>query len=117
MTDDMLDKPPLRVLQILPALEAGGVERTTVDMVEALVRKGHAAHVLSAGGRLEKEIRELGGVLHTANIGSKNVLTVPRRIIAIRKIIKKHNINIIHARSRAPAWPAFFAAEKRCRNR
>ncbi len=101
----------MRVLQILPALEAGGVERTTVDIVEALTSRGHVAHVLSAGGRLEKEIEEFGGQLHTSPVGSKNILTVIARIFQIRKLIKENNINIVHARSRAPAWPAYFAAK------
>lgn len=111
MTQLRTDKPPLRVLQILPELDAGGVERTTVDMVEALTEKGYIAHVMSAGGRLEEEITSLGGILHTHNIGSKNILTVPSRVLAIRKIIKDHDINIVHARSRAPAWPAYFATK------
>lgn len=101
----------MRVLQILPALEAGGVERTTVDIVEALTSRGHVAHVLSAGGRLEKEIEEFGGQLHTSPVGSKNILTVIARIFQIRKLIKENDINIVHARSRAPAWPAYFAAK------
>ncbi|WP_416878761.1 glycosyltransferase family 4 protein [Litorimonas sp.] len=111
MSLNQTDKPVIRVLQILPALEAGGVERTTVDIVEALTSRGHAAHVLSAGGRLEKEIEELGGQLHTSPVGSKNILTIISRIFQIRKLIKDNDINIVHARSRAPAWPAYFAAK------
>lgn len=111
MTKSSLDNPALRVLQILPALEAGGVERTSVDVTEALIEKGQTAHILSAGGRLEREISALGGHLHEANIGSKNILTAIPRIFLILKLIKKHDINIVHARSRAPAWPAFFAAK------
>lgn len=111
MSLNQTDKPVMRVLQILPALEAGGVERTTVDIVEALTSRGHVAHVLSAGGRLEKEIEEFGGQLHTSPVGSKNILTVIARILQIRKLIKENDINIVHARSRAPAWPAYFAAK------
>lgn len=111
MNQPRSDKPALRVLQILPALNAGGVERTTVDIVEALIMEGHKAHVLSAGGRLEKEIKELGGRLHTNNIGSKNILTIISRILVIKKLIRDCDINIVHARSRAPAWPAYFASK------
>jgi len=111
MSLNQSDKPVLRVLQILPALDAGGVERTTVDIVEALSARGHVAHVLSAGGRLENEIKTLGGSIHTSPIGNKNILTLIPRIFEIRKLIKAHNINIVHARSRAPAWPAYFAAK------
>jgi len=100
----------MNILQILPALNAGGVERTAVEMTEALMAAGHGAHVLSAGGRLAKDIEALGGVNHFANIGSKNILSVPWRIAGVRRLIAEHDIDIIHARSRAPAWPAMLAA-------
>ena len=111
MSLNQTDKPAMRVLQILPALETGGVERTSVDIVEALCSRGHVAHVLSAGGRLEGEIKSLGGHLHLSHIGSKNILTLIPRIFEIRSLIKEHDINIVHVRSRAPAWPAYFAAK------
>lgn len=101
----------MNVLQILPALDAGGVERTAVEITEALTSAGHGAYVLSKGGRLTADIEALGGVNHIANIGSKNILSVPWRIGGIRRLIVEHNIDIIHARSRAPAWPAMLAAQ------
>ncbi|MEP1229786.1 MAG: glycosyltransferase family 4 protein [Litorimonas sp.] len=100
----------LNILQILPELETGGVERTAVEMTEALCVAGHGSHVLSHGGRLAADIEALGGVNHIANIGSKNILSVPWRIAGIRRLIVVHNIDVVHARSRAPAWPALFAA-------
>ena len=100
----------MNVLQILPALEAGGVERTAVEMTQALTAAGHGAHVLSNGGRLAGDIEALGGVNHIANIGSKNILSVPSRIAGIRRLIAAHKIDVVHARSRAPAWPAMLAA-------
>jgi len=100
----------LNILQILPELDAGGVERTAVEITQALVAAGHSSHILSNGGRLAADIEAFGGVNHIANIGSKNVLSVPWRIAGIRRLIAAHNIDIVHARSRAPAWPAFFAA-------
>jgi len=100
----------MNVLQVLPELNAGGVEGTTVEMVEALVAAGHGAHVLSAGGRMVAEIEALGGVHHTAEIGSKNILSVPWRIAGVRRLIAENKIDIVHARSRAPAWPAMLAA-------
>jgi len=100
----------MNVLQILPDLNAGGVERTVLETVEALTTAGHSAHVLSAGGRLVPELEALGGLHHTADIGSKNILSVPWRVAGIRRLIAEHNIDIVHARSRAPAWPAMFAA-------
>ena len=100
----------MNVLQILPDLNAGGVERTVLETVEVLVAQGHGAHVLSNGGRLVPELESMGGVHHTADIGSKNILSVPWRIAGIRRLIAEHEIDIVHARSRAPAWPAMFAA-------
>jgi len=100
----------MNVLQILPELNAGGVERTVLETVEALVRAGHGAHVISNGGRLVADLEKLGGVHHQADIGSKNILSVPWRIAGLRRLITEHKIDVVHARSRAPAWPAMFAA-------
>jgi len=100
----------MNVLQILPDLNAGGVERTVLETAEALRAGGHGAHVLSAGGRLVPELEELGGIHHPGQIGSKNILTVPWRIAGVRRLIAEHKIDIVHARSRAPAWPALYAA-------
>ena len=100
----------MNVLQILPELNAGGVERTVLEATEALVAAGHGAHVLSNGGRLVAELKAMGGVHHLVNIGSKNILSVPSRIAGLRRLIAEQNIDIVHARSRAPAWPAMFAA-------
>ena len=100
----------MNVLQILPELNAGGVERTVLETVEALVGAGHGAHVMSNGGRLVADLETLEGVHHRVDIGSKNILSVPWRIAGIRRLIAEHKIDIVHARSRAPAWPAMFAA-------
>ena len=100
----------MNVLQLVPELNAGGVEGTTLEVAQALIAGGHSAHVISAGGRLEDELLSMGGILHKADIGSKNLFTVFRRIRLLRAIIHEHKIDIVHARSRAPAWPAFHAA-------
>ena len=100
----------MNVLQLVPELNAGGVEGTTLEVAEALVANGHEAHVISAGGRMEDELIRLGGILHKADIGSKNIFSLFSRIRLIRAIIRRHNIEIVHARSRAPAWPAYHAA-------
>lgn len=100
----------MNVLQVVPELNAGGVEATTLEMAQALIGAGHGAHVISAGGRMEDELLALGGVLHKTDIGSKNIFTVPPRIRLLRAIIQKYEIDIVHARSRAPAWPAYYAA-------
>lgn len=100
----------MNVLQIVPELNAGGVERTALEAAEMLVANGHGAHVLSNGGRLVPELEAMGGVHHTADIGSKNIISVPWRIAGVRRLIVAQKIDIVHVRSRAPAWPAIYAA-------
>ncbi|MEP6343678.1 MAG: glycosyltransferase family 4 protein [Maricaulaceae bacterium] len=101
----------MNVLQLTPELNAGGVERTTLEVAEALIAAGHRAHVVSAGGRMEGELTQMGAQLHRMDIGSKNILTYGQRVRALKTIIKEHKIDIVHARSRAPAWPARAAAK------
>ena len=101
----------MNVLQIVPQLNAGGVERTTLEVSEALIKAGHAAHIISAGGRMETDLAQMGAQLHTYDVGWKNpFLFWPIRNHLMR-IMKAHNITLVHARSRAPAWPGFYAAK------
>ena len=100
----------MNVLQLVPELNAGGVEGTTLEVAEALIDGGHKAHVVSAGGRMEDELIRMGGILHKIDIGSKNIFSIFRSIRLLRAIIHEHKIDIVHARSRAPAWPAYHAA-------
>ncbi len=97
-------------MQVVPELNAGGVERTTIEIAEALANAGNVAHIVSKGGRMEDELRKTGAVLHRLNIGSKNPLSLRTNTQALIKIIKHNDIDIVHARSRAPAWPASAAA-------
>ncbi len=100
----------MNILQVVPELNAGGVERTTIEIAQALTAAGHQTHIVSAGGRLEDELRAAGGILHVLRIGSKNPLTLRHNTKALIRIIKDHNIDAVHARSRAPAWAAKTAA-------
>ncbi|PHS35110.1 MAG: glycosyl transferase [Robiginitomaculum sp.] len=101
----------MNILQVLPELNAGGVERTTIEIAQALNAAGHTPHVASLGGRLEDELKAAGGVLHRLNVGSKNPMSLRRNTKALIDIIKTDKIDIVHARSRAPAWPAKAAAK------
>ena len=105
-----MDDPPYSVLQVLPALEAGGVERTVLEVAEALIREGHAAHVVSAGGRLVPELTALGATHYTMDVGSKSLMGFPWRVAALRRLIAHTRADIVHARSRAPAWAAWRAS-------
>jgi glycosyltransferase involved in cell wall biosynthesis len=101
----------MNILQVLPELNAGGVERTTIEVAQALSEAGHVPHVVCAGGRLEDELRAAGGILHRLRVGSKNPMSLRRNTKALIDIIKTDKIDIVHARSRAPAWPAKAAAQ------
>jgi len=91
------------VLQLLPALESGGVERSTLEIADALVRAGHRAIVVSAGGRLVARLQALGAEHITLDIGRKSPLTL-RHVPALRRVFAEHDVDIVHARSRMPAW-------------
>lgn len=100
----------LTILQVIPGLDAGGAERTTIDVAGAVTAAGGKALVASAGGRLEAELAEMGGELIRLPAGSKNPLTILANAGRLEKIIRERKVSVIHARSRAPAWSAFFAA-------
>lgn len=93
----------LTVVQLLPALASGGVERSTIEIAQALVRAGHRAIVVSKGGRLLPALEAVGGEHVELDIGTKSLLT-PTRIGALRRIIRDADADIVHARSRLPAW-------------
>jgi glycosyltransferase involved in cell wall biosynthesis len=100
------------ILQIVPALGAGGAERTTIDIAKALAEKGIRPLVISEGGRLEHELRSAGGELIRMHVASKAPYNILINAAAIASIIRKENVVLVHARSRAPAWSALLAARR-----
>ena len=98
----------LTVVQLLPALDAGGVERSTLEIAEALVRAGHRAIVVSAGGRLVSQLLAIGAEHVTLDIGRKSPLTL-RHVRALRVLFRDVDADIVHARSRLPAWLGWWA--------
>jgi len=100
------------VMQILPSLESGGVERGTIDIAKALKNNGFEPIVLSKGGVLVYQLREAGITHITLPIHSKNPVVIFRNIKRLVEIIQKHHVDIIHVRSRAPMWSAYFACKK-----
>lgn len=104
--------PPRTILQIIPRLEAGGAERTTLDIAKALIAAGHRALVVSEGGRLEHELSAEGATLIRLPAASKNPLTILRNAGRLSGIIREQAVALIHARSRAPAWSALLAARR-----
>ena len=97
---------PLTVVQLLPALESGGVERSTLEIAQALADAGHRAVVVSRGGRLVSRLEALGATHVELDIGRKS-LGVLRHVRALRRVLA--GADIVHARSRLPAWMGLLA--------
>jgi len=102
------------ILQVLPELGEGGAERGTVDLARYLMREGCTALVASAGGGAEAELEELGGTCLRLPLHSKNPFTMRTNIRRLERVIRERGVQLVHARSRAPAWSACYAA-KRCK--
>lgn len=100
------------VLQVLPNLQGGGVERGTIEMAAALKTAGWLPIVASAGGPMVHELTRMG-VRHIAMpAASKNPFVMWKNVKRLERIIHEYNVDIVHARSRAPAWSAREAARK-----
>jgi len=97
------------VLQIIPSLNSGGAEQACVDVAAGLRAAGHRAIVVSSGGSKAREISDVGGTHITRAVNSKNPLTILANAHWLRQFIREQKIDIVHARSRAPAWSAYLA--------
>ena len=102
----------MHILQILPALNEGGVERGAVELNREFVRRGHASTVISGGGRLAEAVERDGGRHLTLDMKSKNPLTVPARVAALRRALAEAAPDIVHFRSRVPGWLFTLANRK-----
>ncbi len=90
-------------MQILPALEGGGVEMVTLEVNRALVARGHRSLVLSAGGQLVEQLEGDGGQHITLDLGKKRMATL-LKIGKLRRLLVKHRVDVVNVRSRLPAW-------------
>ena len=100
------------ILQLAPRLNAGGVERGVIEIVEAISIAGGRAMVASEGGRLEPALLAAGGELVRMPAASKNPLILRANAKRLVNLIERENIKLLHARSRAPAWSAYWAARR-----
>lgn len=98
------------VLQIIPELHTGGAERTTVDIAEALAAAGARALVATEGGRLVAELQAKGGVWLPFPAAQKNPFKMVANMRKLSRLCASEKVDLIHARSRAPAWVALAAA-------
>jgi glycosyltransferase involved in cell wall biosynthesis len=98
----------LTVVQLLPALASGGVEHSTLEIAQALVAAGHRSVVVSAGGRLVAPLQSAGSEHIELDIGRKSPASL-RHVVSLRRLFKRLDADIVHARSRLPAWLGWHA--------
>ena len=99
-----------RILQIIPSMEIGGAERTVLEITAFLKNTNYTSLVLTSGGKLIKDLEKLNIEVVQYPIDKKNPLLIIKNIIELKKLFIEKNIDLIHVRSRAPAWSAIFAA-------
>ncbi len=107
----MTARPPA-LLQVLPALRSGGVERGTLEIAEAQIAAGFRAIVASAGGEMVPPLEALGAKHITLPLTAKSPLAIWRNAAALGALMRAEGVALIHARSRAPAWSALMAARR-----
>ncbi|MDR0774665.1 MAG: glycosyltransferase family 4 protein [Rickettsia sp.] len=99
------------ILQVVPALFSGGVERGTIEVAKMLKKVDYNVIVVSSGGSLVEELVAAGVPHIFMNSATKNPLTIWKNARILSEIIKEYNVDIVHARSRAPAWSCYMAAK------
>ena len=100
------------ILQVLPSLVTGGVERGTIEITEAITRAGGRALVASEGGRLVAAIEAAGGHHVRLPLATKNPSAIWSNAARLESLIRSEGVSIVHARSRAPAWSAWLACRR-----
>jgi len=101
----------MKILQILPELNAGGVERGTLELGQYLTEAGHESLVVSHGGRLVGQLESEGSRHLTLPVHRKRLGSL-RHVKVLRELFTTERPNIVHARSRVPAWLAWLALQK-----
>ena len=99
------------ILQVLPSLVTGGAERGTVEIAAAIVASGGTAIVVSEGGPMENDLKRAGALHLKLPVASKNPIVMYRNIARLERIIESYKVDVVHVRSRAPAWSARAAAQ------
>ncbi|MDF1581110.1 MAG: glycosyltransferase, partial [Desulfuromonadales bacterium] len=99
----------MKIVQLLPELNEGGVERGVVELSRELVKRGHESIVICHGGKLAARIEADGGRYVSFDVCTKNPFTAPLRVLRLRRLLRQLAPDIIHARSRVPAWLAWLA--------
>lgn len=100
------------ILQVIPAMEAGGAERTTLEMARAIIAAGGRAIVATSGGRMTRDLESAGARVALLPVHSKSPLVIAANAARLADLIRTERADLIHARSRAPAWSAMAAARR-----
>jgi glycosyltransferase involved in cell wall biosynthesis len=98
------------ILQVVPRLDTGGSELATIEIAEALTQAGASALVATEGGRMATAVTEAGGEIVALPMASKNPFTILANARRLARLIEERSVDLVHARSRAPAWSALIAA-------
>ncbi len=100
------------ILQVVPRLDAGGSELATIEIAQALTRAGAKAIVATEGGRMADAVEAAGGEIVELPVASKSPLTILANAYRLFRLVEKRNVDLLHARSRAPAWSALLASRR-----
>ena len=100
------------ILQVLPQMETGGVERGTVEIAYALSQAGHRALVAASAGSMTRDLEKAGAEFFRLPLRRKRPLTIWRNIGRLQRLVELERVDLVHARSRAPAWSALYAARR-----
>lgn len=111
MKKNISNRSQLSIVQLVPDLESGGVEKGTLEVAKAIVDEGHNSIVISSGGRLVEKLEAEGSVHVQWDLGKKSPFTL-LQASKLRAWVIEKNIDIIHVRSRLPAWVAWLAWRK-----
>jgi len=103
--------PNFTLLQVVPELETGGAEQTTIDVARAVIQTGGQALVATRGGRMTARLVADGGRLAQMPVNTKNPLTMLGNAARLVDLIRQEKVSLVHARSRAPAFAALWAAQ------
>lgn len=99
------------IMQVIPELGPGGAEQGCIDVAAEIIKNGGQAIVVSNGGDRVHELARIGAIHVDLPVHSKNPFVIWQNVGRLKKVIDEYGVNIVHARSRAPAWSAYFACK------
>ena len=102
----------MHVLQLVPSLEVGGVERGVLDLAKGLIARGHRVSAASAGGALVERLTALGATHHELPLHEKSLAAMWSCLPAVERLIRDTGVDLVHARSRIPGWIGFIASRR-----